>query len=118
MRSVPVLPVGVVKETSLVAFFTAILRNLTTVLDYSVYTNTVVWKAPFDLYIPSGDSQARQTRPKIVRLGNAVVVNDVETPVDFGATGWTWKGGDNVKIFAQAGLVEGVKYDLTWEVVG
>lgn len=118
MKYAPVVPIGV-KDQKLTLFLTVAARALGLLPDHQCYTNTVVWTLPFRLLIPSYYGVPRTTQPQIVRLGRAVLDSDPSTVVQWGAsTTWVWKGNDTVSILDQAGLVEGVKYQLTWEVIG
>ena len=119
MRLAPTVPVGL-QDPKVITLLTNIVKCLKIQLDHQCYTTTAVWKVPFVLSIPqSGSSSPRNVKPNIVRLGNAVLTELPETVVQYGAScTWQWQGGDTVKITDQAGLVEGVRYTLTFEVVG
>lgn len=117
MRFIPTIPVGV-GDQKLIQLFTGILKNLANVLDCSVYTSEVVWKVPFDLQVPTAGNIPRLTSPEIVRLARVVPVLSPDDVVHFGATTWKWQGANTVRITDQDGLVESVKYRLTFEVVG
>ena len=118
MKYVPIVPVGL-QDPKLNQFLTNVVKALRSAPDLQCYTVTVVWKTPFDLPIPTGQPTPRTSSPSIVRLGRAVVSAEPETVVGWGAsTLWTWQGNDTVKILDQSGLVEGVKYELTFEVIG
>jgi len=118
MRLAPTVPVGL-QDVKLITLLTAIVKCLKIQPDSQCYTVTVVWKVPFVLQIPeAGNTQPRNIKPNIIRLGNAVLTAAPETIVEWGAaTNWVWQGNSVVKILNQAGLVEGVRYTLTFEVV-
>lgn len=118
MRIVPILPVGI-KDEKLIKFLTDVVKSLRGVTDTACYTLTTAWQVPFTLAIPTLWPLPRQVSPQIVRLGRAVLLNEPSTPVYWGAsTTWAWRGGNSVEIFDQEGLVQGVQYTLTYEVVG
>lgn len=118
MKLAPTVPVGL-QDMKLITLLTSIVKCLKIHPDHQCYTLTTVWTAPFILTIPpAGNPQPRNLKPDIIRLGNAVVTDVPETPVEWGSTTWAWQGNSVVKIINQAGLVEGVRYTLTFEVVG
>jgi len=119
MRLAPTVPVGL-QDNKLITLLTSIVNCLKNQPDHQCYTMTAVWKVPFILTIPqAGNTQPRNTKPNIIRLGNAVVTDAPETILEWGnATNWVWQGNSVVKILNQAGLLEGVRYTLTFEVVG
>lgn len=118
MRIVPTVPNGLADQ-KLIQFLTAVVRALRAPPDVRCYNRVAVWKVPFTLTIPDGSGTPRPTPPAIVRLGRAVLSSEPATVVGWGAsTTWSWQGNDSVSIIDQSGLVEGVKYDLTFEVVG
>lgn len=118
MKFVPIVPVGL-DDPKLTQFLTNMVKSLKAVQEAQCYTVTVVWKTPFDLPVPTGQPTPRTTPPIVVRLARAVLFSEPETVVGWGAsTTWSWRGNDTVRITDQAGLVEGVKYSLTFEVVG
>lgn len=117
MRITPILPVGISPQP-LVKFLTEVVRSLKLLPDVQCYTSVVTWKVPFNLSIPPSYPLPRQGPPKIVRLGRAVLVSSPITPVYWGAsTTWVWLGNNAVSILDQEGLVEDVKYELTYEVI-
>ena len=106
------MPYGAAAD-SLLGVVRELLRVLAAnVLDYSVVTVEKTWSTPFDLALPA---RAGGVSPQIVRLGRAVVADG--SPVHFGATTWTWTGAA-VRISDIDGLVPGVSYKLTFEVIG
>jgi len=118
MRTIPTVPNGL-KDQKLIQFLVAVVRALRAAPDLQCYNRTAVWATPFVLSIPDGSGTPRPSPPTIVRLGRAVLSSEPETVVGWGAsTLWTWQGNDTVKILDQSGLVEGVKYELTFEVIG
>lgn len=118
MKYVPVVPVGL-DDPKLTQYLTNVTKALRSVQDAQCYTVTVVWRVPFDLPVPTGQPTPRTSSPVLVRCGRAVLSAEPETPVQWGAdTTWSWRGADTVRIFNQGGLVEGVKYELTFEVIG
>ena len=118
MKLAPTVPVGL-KDAKLITLLTAVAKCLKLHPDHQCYNVTVIWKVPYLLEItPAGDPQPRNIKPQVVRLASCVVTNAPDTPIDFGATTWSWQGGNRVKITNQSGLVEDVKYTLTFEVVG
>jgi hypothetical protein len=116
VRFVPTLPVGFT-DTKLIKLFTDILRCLSNVLESNTYTVETVWRVPFVLQIPTAGNVRRTEEPSIVRLGRAIVSTDLQAVVHFGACNWQWVGNGNVQINDVDGLVNGVKYKLTFEVV-
>lgn len=117
MRTVPIVPVGL-QDQKLIKYLTDSTRCLTSVPDIRWYTSVTTWVTPFDLAIPLGDNVQRQGQPVEVRLARAVVYNSPQTPIDWGAgINWDWRGKDTVRIYYQQGLVENVKYQLTFMVV-
>lgn len=118
MRLAPTVPVGL-KDLKLITLLTSIVKCLKNHPDHECYTVTVVWQVPFTLLVPErGNTQPRNIKPNIIRLGNAVLASNPETVVEWGAaTNWVWQGNSQVKILNQAGLLEGVRYTLTFEVV-
>lgn len=117
MRNTPHIPVGVV-DPKVNRFMTGVQACLQAVLDLNVYEATLAWKAPYELFIPLQAGMIRNTPPKIVELGRASIVNEPDTPVHFGATTWKWVSYDRVLVLDQAGLVEGIKYNLVYKVIG
>lgn len=119
MRLAPTLPVGL-EDLKLITYLTAVTKCLKNQPDIQCYTTTVVWTVPFILQIPqNSNASPRVTKPLIVRLGNAVLTEAPETVVEWGAgITWVWQGSNTVKILNQQGLVENVRYTLTFEVVG
>lgn len=119
MKLAPTVPVGL-QDLKLITLLTSIVNVLKIHPDHQCYTTTAVWQVPFMLQIPqAGNSQPRNIKPQIVRLGNAVLTEEPETVLEWGAgITWVWQGNSTVKILNQAGLVEGVRYTLTFEVVG
>jgi hypothetical protein len=118
MRLAPTVPVGL-QDLKLITLLTSVVKCLKNQPDHECYTMTVVWQVPFLLLIPErGNTQPRNIKPNIIRLGNAVLTEKPETVVEWGAaTNWVWQGNSQVKILNQAGLLEGVRYTLTFEVV-
>lgn len=113
MKLTPTVPVGL-QDNKLITYLTQVARALKNHPDHQCYTVTVVWTVPFVLQA----LETQNVRPSIVRLGNAQLTNAPETVVEWGAgTTWLWQGNGQIKILNQAGLLEGVKYTLTWEVV-
>lgn len=118
MRNVPIVPVGL-DDAKLTQFLTNVVKVLKSAPDVQCYTVTVVWQVPYLLSVPTGQPSPRTAPPTVVRLSRAVLFAEPETPVEWGSgITWTWQGRDTVKIINQAGLVEGVKYELTFEVLG
>jgi hypothetical protein len=117
MRNSPHLPVAI-PDPALNRFLTSVQACLASVVDLILYEDTVVWKPPYRLFIPLRNAQTRPVQPKIVELGRAVVINEPETPVHFGATTWRWDSTNQITIIDQAGLVEGVRYSLVYKVIG
>lgn len=117
MRFPPSLPVGIGDQKT-IKLFTDIIRSLTGVLDLNTYKLTVVWNPPITLSIPTFGNMSRSSSPDIVRCARAVDTSSRTTPVHFGATFWSWVGDGSVRIDDVDGLVAGVKYELTFEVVG
>jgi hypothetical protein len=78
----------------------------------------MVWHVPFSLQVPTFGNTTRTSSPQIVRLGRAAVSGDQLTPVHFGACSWQWNGDGSVQILDVDGLVDGVKYQLTFEAIG
>lgn len=119
MRIVPIPPGGITDQ-KLLKFFTDVVKALKSIPDIQCYSATAVWAVPFDLYIPMQTTPTpRQGQPDIVRLGRATLAADPTTVVSApnGGTTWQWRGNDIVRILDQPGLVEGVRYNLVFEVV-
>lgn len=118
MKLSPTVPVGL-KDSKLITLLTTLVNVLKYHPDHQCYTVTAVWRVPFILTIPpAGNPQPRNIRPATVRLASAVLTEAPETTLEWGATTWYWRGNSIVRILNQAGLVEDVRYTLTFEVVG
>jgi len=117
MRNTPNLPVTIADQ-SLNRFLTGVQACLLSVVDLIIYEDTVVWHPPYRFFVPLRNAKLRLEQPKIIELGRAVIVNEPETPVHFGATTWKWQSNNQVTVIDQAGLVEGVRYSLVYKVIG
>lgn len=116
MKFVPAITTGI-KDLQVRQLFEFVLRLLGSVVQYDLYKLTTVWHVPFKLSVPTTGLQLRTTPPAVVRLGRAVAIGDEITPVYTGSVLWTWGGDGSVTIQDVEGLVAGVKYELTFEVV-
>jgi hypothetical protein len=116
MRFTPHITSGI-KDSQVRQLFEFVFKLFAGLLDYNLYTVTAVWKVPFVLDVPVASGAPRVVSPAVVRVGRAIAVGDEQTPVHTGSVLWTWKGNGQVNIADVAGLVENVKYTLTFEVV-
>lgn len=116
MRFVPAITTNIV-DGVVRQLFEFVFRLLGNVPEYNIYKSTVVWHVPFDMNVPTNGNTLRVVSPDVVRLGRAVATGDSLTPVYTGSVLWAWQGGGQVRILDVAGLVDGVKYDLVFEVV-
>lgn len=117
MRFLPTRPPGI-KDALISRLFDDILQVLKDVLNSNTYNVEMVWSVPFNLQIKTGLGDSRRFPPEIVRVARATPSDDLETPVHFGATQWSWNGDGSVAIKDVDGLVTGTKYRLVFEVVG
>jgi hypothetical protein len=95
-----------------------VFRLLKVVPEYNIYKSTQVWHVPFNLQVNTNANTTRIVSPDVVRVGRALLTGDLQTPVYTGSVLWLWRGNGQVQILDVAGLVDGVSYDLTFEVVG
>jgi hypothetical protein len=118
MKGAPQPPRGV-KDQTLLKFLTDVSKVLNSAVDVNKYSVTVNWSPPFDLSCPLPSGNTRTEQPDGIILLRAVLVSDPATVVSWGAsTTWTWRGDNTARILDQAGLVEGVRYTLVFQVVG
>jgi hypothetical protein len=117
MRFVPAITTGI-KDGQVRQLFESLFRILIGLPQTDIYKFTKVWHVPFDMTVPTSGNAPRISAPAIVRLGRAVAVGDEITPVHTGSVLWTWAGSNQVTIQDAAGLVDGVTYELTFEVLG
>lgn len=120
MKGAPQPPTGLGREhQALLKFLTDVSKCLNTLPDVNLYSVKVVWKAPFELVCPLPSGNTRIGQPTGITLARATLVTDPTTVISWGAgTTWTWLGDDTARILDQAGLVEGVRYNLVFQVVG
>jgi len=120
VKGAPQPPSGLGREhQSLLKFLTDVSKCLNTAPDLNFYSSTVVWSPPFDLLCPLPSGNTRIGQPVGITLARATLVSDPTTVVSWGAgTTWVWRGNDTARILDQAGLVEGVRYNLVFQVVG
>lgn len=116
MRFTPRITTGI-KDPQVRQLFEFVLKLLGAVVQYDLYRLRAVWHVPFVLNVPTFGNNIRNVGPDVVRLGRAVAVGDEITPVYTGSVLWTWQGDNQVLIQDVAGLVDGVTYDLTFEVL-
>lgn len=105
------------KDAAARQLFEFIFKLLGNVIQYDIYKSRVVYHVPFKLAVPTTGNNPRIKTPDIVRLGRALAVGDEVTPVYTGSVLWRWLGGSQVSIDDVEGLVDGVTYDLTFEVL-
>lgn len=115
MKFIPGLTNGI-QDPLVKQLFEFVLGLLRSVLQYDLYKCTVTWHTPFFLDVPVR-GKPRTTPPDVVRVGTARAVGTEQTPVHTGSVLWLWSSGGRVNILDVAGLVDGVKYELTFEVV-
>ena len=115
MRFKPAITTGI-KDPQARQLFELVFQLLGQVVQYDVYSFRKVWHVPFKLDIPTAGSK-RVVPPQVVRLGKASVYQDEQTPVYTGSVTWRWVGNSQVEISDVEGLVDGVTYDLVFEVL-
>jgi len=117
MRFKPAITTGI-QDLQIRQLFEFVFQLLGIVVQYDIYKTRNVWHVPFRLDVPTGKkSSPRVQPPDVVRLGRALVVQDEITPVYTGAVLWRWLGNSQVMIEDVEGLVDGVTYDLVFEVL-
>lgn len=115
MRFTPTITSGI-KDAVIRQALEFIFRLLGRVPEYNIYKYRTVWHVPYLMAVPTNGNTQRVLSPDVVRVGRALAVGDEITPVYAGAVLWKWTGSQ-VEIQDVEGLVDGVTYDLTFEVV-
>lgn len=116
MRFKPAITNGI-DDTQVRQLLEFVFKLLGNVVQYDLYKLRKVWHVPFRLDVPTSTNVPRIAGPDVVRLGRALAVWDEVTPVYTGAVLWRWLGNNQVMIEDVEGLVEGVNYDLVFEVL-
>lgn len=116
MRFIPAITNGI-KDGQVRQLLELIFQLLGRVPEYNIYKYRAVWHVPYRMAVPTGGNTLRVVSPDVVRVGRALAVGDETTPVYTGSVLWKWLGGGQIEIQDVQGLVDGVTYDLTFEVL-
>ena len=91
---------------------------LASVLDSTLYKVETVWNPPFTLLVSFLGGDKRLNPPNFVMCPRARNLTDSTVLVTPGGVSFEWVGDGRVRIDAVSGLTTGVKYELTFNVVG